>query len=142
MSKWFPDINDEAGVKEALKLGRLGTFGFMFSLLVGIGFLYFSDDPARAGLPVEDKVASIIGVSLEFLLVLWCAWRFHTGKGLFIGCFVVALHAAELANKLITMTTNIGWVVFHVAILVALINGVRGAWGARKAARDSVSVGP
>ena len=133
MSKWFPEVDDYAGAKEALKAGTFGCMAFEAMLVLGLVFTYFAGKSPIDKAPVspDDFVAQIIGVLLESIIVLVALLRFRKEKGLIWGGIVLAMFALEIFMKIAGGTSNIGWMFAYAAIGAALVNGIRGAWAMR-----------
>lgn len=80
----------------------------------------------------ENNSGAIVGIVVELILVLAAAWRFKIGKGAFWGPAIAGLFLLEIFSKIISGTTNVGWMIFYAAVLISMVNGVRGAWARRR----------
>jgi hypothetical protein len=69
------------------------------------------------------------------MLAFVAAYRFSKRKGLWIGAVALLLFALEMYGKVATGTLKAGWIFAYGAITLGLINGVRGAWAARRLGR-------
>lgn len=134
MANWFPDVSEDAGVTDAKKSGLFGALAFAAMILLGAILLLMSERTPVMGQTVESPIAALIGMLVELAFVLFAAWRFHVGKGKYIGIALLTLYMIEIGAKVLSGTTNVGWMVAYAAILVALVNGVRGAWANRSKA--------
>ena len=130
MSKWFPHVDDQEGINEALKAGFYGAVAFAVMICLGMAFLVFAGH-----LPGETNdgtiVSGLVGTLIELAIAVTAAWRFKTGKGLVWGSVVFVMFLVEIGLKVANGTTNIGWLFAYAAIGAALINGLRGAWAQR-----------
>jgi hypothetical protein len=142
MSRWWPAVSTQEGARAALKAG---SYGAMFSaLLTAIGFALFLYGVSMAT-PIYGKneklvstssqlenISSGTGIAIEAMFLLYCAWRFRNGKGRYIGILAVIVMSLEMLNKLLMGMPNLGSFLMFSVILVALVNGVRGAWALPK----------
>ena len=131
MSRWFPDITDPDGLEEARKAGFWGACAFAAMNGIGIVFLFFTGRTPNLGQPTSDITLPLLGIAFELVLVLVAAWRLKVGKGAFWGAAIVLLFIVEVVGKIAAGTTNVGWMIAYAAIMIALVNGVRGAWWRR-----------
>jgi uncharacterized membrane protein YjfL (UPF0719 family) len=130
MSKWFPDVDDQEGVNEALKLGYFGAIAFAVMIGLGMVFLLFAGH-LPGEIDGDSKAAGIVGIGIEMVVALIAAWRFKNGKGLVWGSVVLLMFVVEIALKIGNGSTNVGWFIAYAAIAMALVNGIRGAWAQR-----------
>lgn len=147
MSKWYPTVSTEEGAREALKAGMIGALFATGTAAIGLAvFLYGIQMPAplfgegeTSGLTTStiENVGSTIGIVVELLIFLFCAWRFKIGKGRYIGIVAAAFMAIEIANKVLIGKPNAGFLLMFAAIMLGLINGIRGAWAIPKLLRQS-----
>ena len=98
---------------------------------IGIVFLFFTGRTPNLGQPTSDITLPLLGIAFELVLVLVAAWRLKVGKGAFWGAAIVLLFIVEVVGKIAAGTTNVGWMIAYAAIMIALVNGVRGAWWRR-----------
>ena len=132
MSKWFPDVKEPDGLEEARKSGFFGACAFAAMNGLGIVLLLITGRTPSLGQPTPDIGLPLLGISFELVLVLVAAWRFKIGKGAFWGAAIVLLFLIEVIGKVVGGTTNVGWMIAYAAIIIALVNGVRGAWWRRR----------
>ena len=78
-----------------------------------------------------------IGIVLVALLIFFGAWRIFTGKGWLSAILVTILFVVESSAKIVSGTTNAGWIIVYVAVFSTLINGIRGCWWIRASARKA-----
>jgi len=75
-------------------------------------------------------ILGLLGAELGVTLL--AAYRFSMGKGLIPGSITLALFLLEIVLKLIQGTIpGLLWWVAYFAIIMGLINGIRGAWAMR-----------
>jgi hypothetical protein len=133
MSKYFPDVSTTEGAQGAAKAGVFGALAFSATILLGLVFVV-----AAGGLPGMNKTtpdslpSEVVGIMMELVVVLVAAWRFHQQKGLIIGSIILLMFVGESIFKIVSKSTNIGWIIFYIAVATALVNGVRGAWAFRQ----------
>jgi hypothetical protein len=127
------EVDDYYDAQAAARSGMFGALGFA-GLLVLSTVLLFSD---LAGIPFSllDGRAQfvILGImAAELGVTLLAAYRFNMGKGLIPGSITLALFFLEIVLKLVQGTIpGIIWWFAYAAIIIALINGLRGAWALR-----------
>lgn len=118
--------------RKALNAGVFSALVFAGMNVLGIVFVLAAKELPSTGEAVTDTVGSVIGIVLEAAFALVTAWRFKNGKGLLLGSLLVAVFAGEVFLKFVSGTTNGGWLFFYAAVLIGLLNGIRGAWAARR----------
>lgn len=140
-AKWFPDVTTTKGIKSTRKGAVIGSLLFAASLALGAGFVFFLGSfPGSMTNDPKDKYYSIAVIVLEAMFALFAAWRFHIGKGWLIGPLLLALFLIEIGGKIVGGTLKGAWFIAYAYLLVALINGVRGAWATRKGMVDLAEV--
>ncbi|MEJ5976582.1 hypothetical protein WG901_08050 [Novosphingobium sp. PS1R-30] len=137
MSKWFPDVGSPAGVKSALNGGFYACLAFAGMNLLGLALLLFAGRMPSSGKVVSEVASAGIGIFIEMSFILFAAWRFRKAKGLIAGSAVGLLFAFEIFAKVVSGTARGGWFVVYVAVLIGLINGLRGAWATRSIVDDA-----
>lgn len=136
--KWFPDVSSEDGARDALKSGSFGALfaagltaiglaGFLYGMKIATP-IYGQGETLEASSSQAENIAVAIGIGLEMVLFLVCAWRFRQGKGRYLGCIALLAIAFEVVNKLMTGMPNVGFLLMFAAVMAGLFNGVRGAW--------------
>lgn len=118
--------------RNALNAGVFSALVFAGMNVLGIVFVLATKELPSTGEAVTDTVSSIIGIVLEAAFALVTAWRFKNGKGLLLGSLLVVMFALEVFLKFVSGTTNGGWLFFYAAVFIGLLNGIRGAWAARR----------
>jgi hypothetical protein len=127
------EIDDYWGAEAATRSGMYGALGYA-ALLVLTGVLLVLDS---AGIPFSyldgGSQFLILGLlGLELGVTLLAAYRFSLGKGLIPGAITLALFVLEIVLKLVQGTIpGIIWWIAYFAIVMGLINGLRGAWAMR-----------
>jgi hypothetical protein len=127
------EIDDYWGAENATRSGMYGALGYA-GLLVLTAVLLFAD---LAGIPfsrldggAQTVILGLLGAELGVTLL--AAYRFSMGKGLIPGSITLALFLLEIVLKLIQGTIpGLLWWVAYFAIIMGLINGIRGAWAMR-----------
>jgi hypothetical protein len=87
--------------------------------------------PGQPATGSYDRILGIVGIALEAAVVLLAAWRFRKGRGWLAGGIALALFVIEIGFKLMSGFLGIAWYVAYLAVFLALVNGVRGAWALR-----------
>lgn len=134
MGIWFKDVEEYHEVEAAMRAGMWGAIGYAAwvvittALTVGtvdIGLLFLIMTPLEKALFLALTVGRLA-------LALFAAWRFRLGKGAITGGLTALVVVVVIGFELSTgIFHGIIWYVALLAILLALINGVRGALAAR-----------
>lgn len=131
--KFWHDVTVIEGAQAALDGGR---FSALFAAaLAALGILAVLAGAGMKGVDgkvLDQDIPTILGIAVEAVFFVWCAWRFHAGKGSFAGPVACALFGFEAMFKIISGQGNFGYALMWVAVLVGLLNGTRGAWAVRK----------
>jgi hypothetical protein len=136
MSRLYPDVTTESGQQEALKAGTIAalisagiTFLGLVVFMLGVPLetpIYGEDEKAQLSKSAVENAGVATGIVIQMFVMLLCAWRFHKGKGKYVGLVAALVMGLELINKIIAFSflpvLFIGWIV------LTLANGVRGAW--------------
>ena len=137
MSAWWDDVETYEGAKGATRKGMFGALGF--AAMLGIGAIVVS---VMGGLPGQpqtagyERIFALAGIAVEAAVTLLAAWRFRIGKGWVAGSIALLLFVIEIGMKLANGFLGIAWYVAYLAIFLALVNGVRGAWALRDMAEQ------
>jgi hypothetical protein len=131
MSKWFPHVDNEEGIEEALNGGFYGAIGFAVMICIGMVFVLLAGHlPGQAG-SQTGAAGTLVGMIIELSVILVAAWRFKFRKGLVWGGITLIMFVVEVGIKISNGTTNFAWFFFYAAVAVGLANGIRGAWAER-----------
>ncbi len=134
LKKWFPQITDSIAAKSLTKQGAGAVLIYAGMNIFGAVFTYFlSKSPVDArAFDSQQVLSQIIGNVMVSLLLLFFAYRVYKGKGWFAGGLTLVFFLIEIWFKIANGTTNIGWLLFYIAVTAMLINGIRGCWWMRK----------
>ena len=127
------EIDDYWGAENATRSGMYGALGYagvvvfggvmMVLDLAGIRFSWLDGG-------TQAFLLAILGAELGVAAL--AAYRFSMGKGLIPGSITLAIFLLNLVISLINgMIPGIIWWIAYGAIIVGLINGIRGAWAMR-----------
>ena len=138
---WFPTIQS---IDDAKKLTRQGAFGvllFAAMNLLGLFLAYYArqspvDGHALDAQSIQDQV---IGAFIVMPPLLFFAWRVYKGKGWLAAGLVLTWFVVEVSLKIAGGSTNVGWIIFYLAVAAMIFNGMRGCWWLRKSAPSSLS---
>jgi hypothetical protein len=122
---WEIDLTTRAGAMGAAHQGSLACFVFCGMAVLGILLL-----GGTAGFDTLEGISIAIGAGLEFVVALIAGLRLRAGKGAFWTMVVAALAALELAAKVVAI--SIGGVIITGAVLIMMIQGIRGALALKK----------
>jgi hypothetical protein len=128
MSVWLKDVEDYDGAVSATRNGMIAALAFaamigLGAILLGAGVEMPNQPADPDGLPFQ-----FVGIGIEAAVVLFAAWRFKIRKGWVAGSIALLLFLIEIGMKLSDGFAGIFWYVMYLAILVGLVNGIRGAW--------------
>ena len=134
MSIWIKDVEDYSQAEAAVRGGMWGAIGYAGWVVLSVVVTFASADNRMLFdflTPLgQFLVYAIIGVQLA--VAGFAAWRFRIGKGAIAGLLnalvLVAVVGFDLANGVFQ---GIIWYVVLLGILMALINGSRGAMALR-----------
>ena len=137
-NKWFPEIDGEESALKSSKQGAYGVLIFIAMNLIGVALVYFAEkSPVDGGNATQEDILNhILGASIIIPILLIMAWRVFKGKGWLVSILVLLWFIVETALKVLGGTTNIGWVIFYIAVASMLINGIRGCWYIRKISKS------
>ena len=137
-NKWFPEIDGEESALKSSKQGAYGVLIFIAMNLIGVALVYFAEkSPVDGGNATQEDILNhILGASIIIPILLIMAWREFKGKGWLVSILVLLWFIVETALKVLGGTTNIGWVIFYIAVASMLINGIRGCWYIRKISKS------
>jgi apolipoprotein N-acyltransferase len=131
MSFWKVDLTTEDGAHNAAQMGGFACFVAAALSVLGLALLI------GAGAYVGAvAIGAISGVAGEIAIFIIAGFRLRGGRGLVWGSVAALLLAIEIVIKLVTLT-GIPGLIISVILLVATINGVRGA---RALGRDGLTV--
>ena len=134
MGIWFKDVEDYSAAEAAVRGGMWGALGYAAWVTFSVGMTFARTDVGLAFefMTVTEKVLFVGLTAGRLGIALLAAWRFKLGKGAITGgltaLILVAVIIFEVANGLFQ---GILWYVALLAILLALINGARGALALR-----------
>ncbi|HYD12547.1 MAG TPA: hypothetical protein VEC11_06845 [Allosphingosinicella sp.] len=127
------EIEDYWGAENATRSGMYGALGYagvvVFSTILllldqaGVQFSWLDGG-------MQAFLLAILGAQLGVAVL--AAWRFSMGKGLIPGAITLGVF---LLNLIVSVANGaipgIIWWVAYAAIIIGLINGLRGAWAMR-----------
>lgn len=135
MNFWKVDLTTRDGAEGAARLGSLVSFIAAGLTILGALLIYLG-----VGLPFGGRtlhadnsaalVSILAGVAVEFAIFLITGFRLRAHKGLVWGGLASLLIAIELVGKVLSV--SIFGILINGVMLIALVNGVRGAWALRR----------
>jgi len=143
MAIWFKDVEDYYGAEAALRGGMWGALGYAAWVTVSIGITFATTDVGLlyAIMTPMEKAFLFALTGGRVGLALFTAWRFKIGKGAISGALlalvVVAVILFEVSNGFFH---GIIWYVALLAIVLALVNGVRASLAMRSMADPEEAV--
>ncbi len=120
MSVWNVDLTTEDGALSAIQNGTLACFIAGVLTVLGAIFIYATNGPNPA------TIASMAIAAIELVIYIVAGLRFRARKGAAWGSVAAVLMVLEILAKIATFT-GIAGIVINAALLMAIINGVRGA---------------
>jgi hypothetical protein len=134
MSIWFKDVEDYGAAEAAVRGGMWGALGYAgwVTLNVIVSFASAESRLLFEWLTPLGQFIVIAIIAVQLAVALVTAWRFKLGKGAIAG-WVNALVLVAIVGLEVTSGAFHGiiWYVVLHAILMALINGARGAMALR-----------
>ena len=126
MGLWTRDLTTRDAADGATGLASIGCF-IMAGLSVPSGLVALN---LLNGARSELLAGALGAIALEFLVFLIAGFRLRIGKGLGWGIAATVILAIETLFKLVTLSP-LGLIIDGI-VLVAVINGVRGAAAMRR----------
>ena len=129
----WKEIEDYWGAEAATRSGMYGALGYCL-VVVFSGVMMVLD---LAGIQYSwldsGTQAFLLGIlGAELAVAALAAYRFSMGKGLIPGAITLAVFVINLAVSVFNgAIPGIIWWVAYGAIIIGLINGLRGAWAMR-----------
>ncbi len=122
---WTVDLTTRAGALSAAKSGSTGAF--IFCAMGVVGMLFFG---LKVGFTTTLGIAEIGAAGFEAAIALIAGLRLRQGKGVIWGGVAAVLVALEGLGKVLVI--SIGGIFLSGAVLIMLVNGVRGALALKK----------
>jgi uncharacterized membrane protein YhhN len=122
---WEVDLTTRAGALGAAHMG--GTVCLIMVGMVILGMIVFGAVQLPPDATTEEYAAGLGMIALEGAVFLIAGLRLRAGKGLWWGAAAAALLVLEIVAKIASLT-GIGGLIINILMLVALINGMRGAF--------------
>lgn len=129
MEKLIPKFETMDDINKALRTAATCGLIFAAMLLLGMLLVCFGSD-----VPAEDKLGSMIGIGVEFLLILLFTWRFSMHLGIVSGILLLALFLLETSLKIVSGTTHAGWMIVYAALILGIVNGLRACFAYKRIA--------
>jgi len=125
-------IEGEVQARAAAKNGALVSGYLILSYLIQLAFLYFTGRDISGDEGTALLVIDVIAIVLAALLT----WRILVSQPLWAAIVVSVWFIAELVLKIAAIgngeqTTNFGWVIMFLALIVGSILAIRGSWKLR-----------
>lgn len=129
-NQWFPKIEVYEDAKKLAKQGGVGVLLFSALNLLGVLIAYYTNkSPVDAStLDAQGIHDHIVGAFIVIPLLLLFAWRIYRGKGWLVAGIALIWFVVEVVFKIAGGATNIGWMLFYVAVAAMMFNGFRGCW--------------
>jgi hypothetical protein len=134
-------IVDAASAKKAAKHGAIAGLFFAGMYVVGVVFAYSGRSPMD-GAAIEDEMTiygMLIADVLLVALILFLCWRIKTGRGWISSVVLLVWFVVEAAFKIVGGSSNVGWIIFYIAMTMGFVEGVRGTWACRDFAKQANS---
>ena len=131
--KVFPPVDTPSTAKRFAERGAYGVLVFVVMYLLGLLFAaYLNQDPVNLE-PLDAQSArdQVIGSAILIPVLLLFAYRVFIGKGWLVAAIVLVWFAAETSWKVLSGSSNAGWIFFYVAVAALIANGLRGCWSLR-----------
>jgi len=127
------EIDDYWGAENATRSGMYGALGYcavvVFSgvlMTLDLGGIRFS------GLDGGTQAFLLAILGAQLAIAALAAYRFSMGKGLIPGSITLGVFLLNLVVSVLNgAIPGIIWWVAYIAIILGLINGIRGAWAMR-----------
>jgi hypothetical protein len=129
MEKLIPKFETMDDINKALRTAATCGLIVAAMLLLGMLVVRFGSD-----VPAEDKLGSMIGFSVELLLILLFTWRFSMHLGIVSGILLLALFLLETFLKIVSGTTHAGWMIVYAALILGIVNGLRACFAYKRIA--------
>jgi hypothetical protein len=131
---WVKDVEDYNSAEAAVRNGMWAALGYAAWVTFSVGMTFARTDVGFLFqlMTAAEQFFFIALIAGRIGIALFAAWRFRLGKGAITGSLtalvLVAMIVFEVANGLFQ---GILWYVVLLAILLALISGVRGSLALR-----------
>lgn len=136
-NQWFPEIEDEDGAKKLAKQGAISLCIFAaMNLLGGIFAIYASKGPMGNALAAQEVQYQVIWTLIIVPLLLIFAYRVYSGNGWLVSGLALIMFSIEAVLKAVSGATNIGWIIFYLALGGMMLNGIRACWWLRSGSRE------
>lgn len=127
------EIEDYWSAEAATRSGMQGALGYCIVVVFSAVMLFVGTRDLSFDMLTGTGQAVVLGLlGLELGVAALAAYRFSMGKGLIPGAITLGVFLLNLAISLINGSIpGIIWWVVYIAIIIGLINGLRGAWAMR-----------
>lgn len=125
MAFWNFDTASAAGRQAARSHGLIACAVFGAQAALGIAVL-----GSAGGWTSSQAIAVVVGGGLELAVAVITGLRLRQGKGAYWGIGLAVLMVLELIGK--AVQASIPGLLIGGAVLLLALNGVRGAWAARR----------
>jgi hypothetical protein len=135
MGTFLKDVEDYDSAEMATRSGVWGSLGFAIWMVVSTAWEFARTDLNIVfGLMTQsEQFVMIAMIAGPIAVSLFSTWRFKLGKGLIAGSITLIVLIAQVGLSLANgyFMGILGYVIAF-AILMSLINGLRGAWALRE----------
>lgn len=128
---WWPDVNDEMGLKSAINGGAVAGLWIAISYVVSAAFIVFTGKGIFSGeVAPDEQIISIIVDAILVTLALILSWRIWKRAGHISAILILLWIIAEAATKAYVAPSK--GLLISIILLVAATNGVRGTLAKKK----------
>jgi hypothetical protein len=122
--------------RAAAKKGAIAGLVFAGMYVLGtLMLVYAGMSPTTGGASTayqEQGVYLVIADVILTLIILFFSWRVWSGRGYISGTLMLLWFICEAVLKVLGGSANIGWIFFYFAMMLAMIEGIRGCWLGRR----------
>ena len=130
-SRWWPDVREAEGRRKAAQAGFIACVAMTILTAIGLVVLaVLHRSPADGSAAGGADIWGEVGILLELAVFVTAGLRLRRGKGLIWGAVALVLFLLEVVVKLAS-GTGITFAILYAAIVLSLVNGLRGAWAER-----------
>jgi hypothetical protein len=132
--KWrdfWPDVNDEKGLRYAINSGAIVGLWIAISYVVGAAFIFFTGKAMFTDEVAPDQqIISIIVDAILVTLALILGWRIWKKAGHISAIIILLWSITEAASKAYVAPGK--GIIVSIILVILAINGVRGTLAKKK----------
>lgn len=128
---WWPDVNDEKGLKDAINCGAGVAVWIAISYLFVSIYLFYTGEGFFSGkLTAEEQTVTTIVNIFAILLALFLSWRIWKKSGYISAIIVLVWVVIEVSVKAVEAPGK--GIIVSIIMLFLAVHGVRGTLANRK----------